>query len=196
MKILCLDFESVLAPEIWPRLADEIGDDGLRRTTRDVPDLAALMKRRLAILDRLETPFSRIKALVERLAPLPGAAAFLDWARARYQIAIISDSFYPFALPLLARLGYPLFIGHELQIENDRVTGWRIGREKPQAVRAFQEMGFAAVAVGDSFNDIGMLRQADDAVLFAPSAAVKAAHPEFAVAADYQELSAALQKSA
>jgi phosphoserine/homoserine phosphotransferase len=195
VKILCLDFESVLAPEIWPKIADLAAADALRQTTRDVPDLNALMQKRIAALRESGVSFSQIAALIQSLEPLPGAADFLHWARQRFQVAIVSDSFYQFVSPLLAQLSWPMFIGHDLEIDdNDAVAGWRRRHSKPAAVNGFQQMGFAVAAVGDSFNDIGMLRAADYAVLFAPSPTVKSAHPEFTAAADYAGLCGALDE--
>ena len=41
--------------------------------------------------------------------PLPGAIDFLGWAKERFQLAIISDTFYEFAMPLIAKLGTQCF---------------------------------------------------------------------------------------
>ena len=39
------------------------------------------------------------------MGPMPGAREFLDWLRARYQVVILSDTFYEFAAPLMRQLG-------------------------------------------------------------------------------------------
>jgi len=38
MKLLCLDLEGVLIPEIWLGVADRTGIEALRLTTRDIAD--------------------------------------------------------------------------------------------------------------------------------------------------------------
>ena len=44
LRIVCLDLEGVLVPEIWVALAERTGVDALRATTRDMPDYDALMR--------------------------------------------------------------------------------------------------------------------------------------------------------
>ena len=50
MKIVCLDLEGVLVPEIWIGVAERTGIEELRLTTRDISDYDVLMKRRIEIL--------------------------------------------------------------------------------------------------------------------------------------------------
>ena len=50
MKIVCLDLEGVLVPEIWINFAERTGISELRRTTRDEPDYDKLMKFRIDLL--------------------------------------------------------------------------------------------------------------------------------------------------
>ena len=44
MRIVCLDLEGVLVPEIWINVAERTGIAALRRTTRDEPDYDKLMR--------------------------------------------------------------------------------------------------------------------------------------------------------
>ena len=44
MRIVCLDLEGVLVPEIWIEFAERTGIPELRRTTRDEPNYDTLMK--------------------------------------------------------------------------------------------------------------------------------------------------------
>ena len=49
-KLACLDLEGVLIPEVWVNLAERVGFDSLKRTTRDEPDYNKLMRYRLDIM--------------------------------------------------------------------------------------------------------------------------------------------------
>ncbi|MED5289701.1 MAG: bifunctional phosphoserine phosphatase/homoserine phosphotransferase ThrH, partial [SAR324 cluster bacterium] len=44
MILTCLDLEGVLIPEIWINLAEKIGIEELKLTTRDIPDYDDLMQ--------------------------------------------------------------------------------------------------------------------------------------------------------
>ncbi len=191
MRIACLDLEGVLAPEIWIALAERTGIDALRATTRDEPDYDALMTRRLSILDAHGIGLADLRSVVSDLAPLPGAAAFLDRLRERAQIAVLSDTFYEFTGPLMARLGSPMLLCHSLRVgEDGRIAGYALRQDDPKrrAVAAFQSLNGRIAAVGDSWNDVAMLQQADAGILFRPSDAVVRSHPEFPVCHDYAAL--------
>ena len=99
MDILCLDLEGVLVPEVWLAVAESTGIEGLKKTTRDIPVYDDLMQYRLEILAEHDVPLSLIQAEIAKLAPLPGARDFLDWARLRFQVAIISDTLSVAAMP-------------------------------------------------------------------------------------------------
>ena len=194
MKVLCLDLEGVLVPEIWHAVAHATGIEALRKTTRDVPVYADLMRLRLDAIAAHDLSMRDILAAVRPLEPLPGAGAFLGWARARFQVAILSDTFYEFAGPLMAKLGHPLLLCHRLVVENDRIVDYRLRQEEPKvaAVRAFQSLGYEVVAAGDSYNDIGMLRAADRACFFRAPDRIAEAHPDIPRFETYDELRKAL----
>jgi len=197
--IACLDLEGVLIPEIWLGLADRTGIAELRATTRDVPDYDELMRYRLDILARHGLGFADIRATVAGMAPLPGAAAFLDRLRERFQVVILSDTFYEFAMPLMPALGRPTLFCHHLVVdERGAITGYRLRQADPkrQAVAAFRRLNFRTIAAGDSYNDLGMLQEADAGVLFRPPANVVAEHPDFPVCRDYDALWAAFADAA
>ena len=198
MNILCLDLEGVLVPEIWHAIAQATGIDGLRKTTRDVPSYPDLMRLRLDALEGHDIRMSDIREVVQGMAPLPGAEQFLRWARRRFQVAILSDTFYQFAMPLMAQLDFPLLLCHTLEVADDRVSGYRLRQEnsKAAAVQAFQSLGVKVWAAGDSYNDIAMLRAADRGWLFDAPAAVAAAHPDLEAVADYAGLEAVLGRLA
>ncbi len=190
MNILCLDLEGVLTPEIWQAVADQCDAPELRKTTRDLADYDELMRFRLDALRRHGLGFSRIQEVIAGLEPLPGAAAFLDRVRRHCQPAIVSDTFYEFASPLMAKLGWPLLLCHHLQVENDAITGYRLRQAdaKRQVVAAFKSLDFNVIAAGDSWNDLSMLAAADHGILFQAPETVRAAHPGYPAVSDHAQL--------
>ncbi len=191
MHVACLDLEGVLVPEIWIGFAEQTGIEELRLTTRDVPDYDALMRRRLAILAERRLGLPDIQGVIARMGPLEGAPAFLAWLRERCQVAILSDTFYEFAAPLVQQLGHPLLLCNRLVVAADgRILDYRIRQKDPkrQAVRAFHELRYRVVAAGDSYNDTAMLAEADAGILFCPPDAVAREFPQFPVARDYDAL--------
>ncbi|QIK73311.1 bifunctional phosphoserine phosphatase/homoserine phosphotransferase ThrH [Propioniciclava coleopterorum] len=197
MLLACLDLEGVLVPEIWIGVAERTGLDELRLTTRDIADYDELMTHRLAVLDAHGITLSQIQDVIAGLTPLPGAAAFLDWLRERFQVVILSDTFYQFAMPLMAQLGHPTLLCHDLEITDDRITGYRLRQsdQKTKAVAAFQSLNLSVVAAGDSYNDTGMLAQAQAGILFNPPANVIEEFPQFPVTRDYDEMRAAFEEA-
>mgnify|MGYP001023489570 CR=1 FL=1 len=193
MKVACLDFEGVLVPEIWISLAERTGIDDLRLTTRDIPDYDELMTYRLNIMAKHGLGFNELNEAASGLDPLPGAADFLQWLSSEFQVAILSDTFYELAQPLLAKLGFPMMLCHRLEVADDgRISGYQLRQKDPkrQAVKAFQSLSYQVVATGDSYNDISMLEQADQAMLFCPSEKVVRDYPHFPIAKNYTELRA------
>lgn len=190
MNLACLDLEGVLVPEIWIRVAETTGVEGLRLTTRDISDYDELMRHRLRLLDAHGIGLSHIQEVIAAMGPMPGAAEFLDWLRARFQVVVLSDTFYEFAMPLMAQLGYPTLLCHRLQVTDDRVVGYTLRQpdSKRAAVRAFHHLNYRVVATGDSYNDVAMLAEADAGILFRPPANVVAEFPRFPVVTDYEGL--------
>ncbi len=195
-KIACLDLEGVLVPEIWINVAERTGIDALRATTRDIPDYSELMRQRLAVCDRHGLKIGDIQEVIDGLGPLDGAAEFLDWLRERFQVVILSDTFYEFALPLMRQLGFPTLFCHRLEIAGDgRIAGFklRMADQKRAAVKALKGLNFKVVAAGDSYNDTSMLAEADAGVLFCPPQNVVDEFPQFPVTRDYAALGEALE---
>jgi len=191
MEVICFDLEGVLVPEIWINVAEHTGIEDLRLTTRDVPDYDQLMNHRLKILDEHGLGIADIQRVIAGLRPLDGAKEFLDWVRTQFQVAILSDTFYDFAQPLMAQLGYPLIFCHNLDIDdNGRIIGYniRMSDQKTAAVRAFQKLNFTVFAAGDSYNDTGMLLAADQGFLFNPPSKVIEEFPQLPVVTSYDQL--------
>ena len=191
MRVVCLDLEGVLIPEIWVALADRAGIDALRLTTRDIADYDELMARRLAVLGENGLGLADLRAAAADLEPLDGAAEFFARLRERAQVAIVSDTFYELADPVMARLGRPMLACHSLRVAADgRIAGYARRQRDPKrrAAEAFKSLGARVAAAGDSYNDIPMLEAADSGFLFRPPGAVARAHPRFPVCRDYAEL--------
>ncbi len=194
MQIACLDLEGVLVPEIWIEFSRRTGIADLARTTRDEPDYDKLMRGRLAILEANHLGLPDIQDVITGMGPLPGAREFLDWLRHRFQVLILSDTFYEFAAPLMRQLGHPTLLCHQLDVEpSGKVRGFRIRlpNHKQEAVHALRGLNFKVIAAGDSYNDTAMLGAADEGILFHPPQNVIRDFPQFPVAFTYEELKTA-----
>ncbi|MFP4376263.1 MAG: bifunctional phosphoserine phosphatase/homoserine phosphotransferase ThrH [Spirochaetales bacterium] len=192
MRVVCLDLEGVLIPEMWIELAEQTGIEELRLTTRDIADYDELMKHRIAILERNSITIRDINGVTDRVTPLDGAESFLRDLRSEYQVAILSDTFVQFAGPVMKRLGYPFLLCNSLEIDDrGMITGYALRQHdgKRRAVEAFRSLNVSVAAVGDSFNDISMLRAADVGVLFRPSETVRSAHEDLDTADSHPDLS-------
>jgi len=194
LHIACLDLEGVLVPEIWIEFAERTRIPSLRATTRDVPDYDVLMRQRLRILAEHKLGLPDIQAVIAEMRPLPGAGEFLDWLRERFQVVILSDTYYEFAAPLMRQLGYPTLMCHKLGVDAEgKVVDYHLRQkdQKRQAVKAFHGLNFKVIAAGDSYNDTAMLSEADAGILFCPPDNVVREFPQFPVTRDYDELRAA-----
>ncbi len=191
MEIVCLDLEGVLIPEIWIGVAERTGIDALKATTRDIADYDELMGQRLRILDENGIGIDEFKAVIDEISPLEGAKEFLDWARSSYQVVILSDTFYEFAQPLMPKLGWPTLFCHHIETDSSgRISGYhlRMGEHKRKAVAAFQNLNFKVIAAGDSFNDTGMLGEADQGIFVNAPENVTQSFPQFSVVHGLGEL--------
>ena len=198
MEIACLDLEGVLIPEIWIKFAERTGIDDLRATTRDIPDYDMLMGQRLRILDEHNLRIADIQQVIDEMGPLKGASDFLNWLRARFQVVILSDTFYEFAAPLMRQLGWPTLLCHRLAIDEEgRIAGYRLRQADPKrkAVQAFHGLGYRVIAAGDSYNDTTMLTEADAGILFRPPQNVIDDFPQFPVTQSYAELQEAFRRA-
>ena len=199
MQVLCLDMEGVLVPEIWIEFSKRTGIAEFSRTTRDESDYDKLMRYRLDLLDRHGLKLPDIQQVIDGMGPLTGAREFLDEMRTRYQVIILSDTFYEFADPLMRQLGRPTLFCHRLKVdEAGRVRDYQLRQpdQKRAAVNALKSLNYRVMAAGDSYNDTGMLMAADAGFFIHAPAAIAAQFPQFPVTHSYAELKAAVDLSA
>jgi phosphoserine/homoserine phosphotransferase len=191
MHIVCSDLEGVFVPEIWINVAERTGIEELRLTTRDISDYNVLMQKRLGLLAEHNLKIKDITDVIGTMDPLDGALDFLNWLRERTQVIIVSDTFVQFAGPLMAKLGWPTLFCHTLSIEPDgHVAGYRLRQDdsKRQTILAMRSLNFKTIGLGDSYNDITMLKEADQGLLFRPPPNVIEDYPELPVTQAYDEL--------
>ena len=190
MMLACLDLEGVLLPEIWIKFAEKTGIEELKLTTRDIPDYDELMQGRLSILKQKNLKIKDIQDVIATLSPLDGAVDFLNWLKSEFQVIILSDTFYQFAGPLMKQLAYPTLFCHNLIINDEgEIIDYKLRQQdqKTKAVKALQSLNLKVISAGDSYNDTGMLQQADGGILFCPPQRVIDEFPQFPVARNYEE---------
>jgi len=198
VELACLDLEGVLIPEIWINFAARTGIAALRATTRDIPDYDVLMKQRLGILEENGLGLADIQDVIGGMRPLEGAGDFLDWLRARFQVIILSDTFYEFAAPLMAQLGNPTLFCHKLETNpQGSIVDYHLRQADPKrkAIQALHSLNFRIIASGDSYNDTSMLAEADAGILFRPPQNVIDEFPRYPVTTGYDELAAAFRNA-
>jgi phosphoserine/homoserine phosphotransferase len=191
MYIVCSDLEGIFTPEIWINVAEITGIEELRLTTRDISDYDVLMKKRLAILDEHNLKLDDIQAVIAQMEPVEGALAFLNWLRTIVPLIIVSDTYIEFAGPLMEKLGQPTLFCNTLCVNGDgSISGYNLRQQdgKKKVAQALKTLNYEVIAVGDSYNDITMLKAADHAILYRPPDNVKAEYNEFPTAYDYAEL--------
>jgi phosphoserine/homoserine phosphotransferase len=191
VEIACLDLEGVLIPEIWIAFAEKTGIEALKATTRDIPDYDVLMKQRLRILDQHGLGLNEIQEVISTLEPLPGAREFTDWLRERFQVIILSDTFYEFSQPLMRQLGFPTLLCHKLDVDaSGKVQDYCLRQANPkrQAVVALKSIYYRVIAAGDSYNDTTMLAEADAGILFHAPDNVIREFPQFPAVHSYEDL--------
>ena len=197
MYIVCADMEGIFTPEIWINVAEITGIKELGLTTRDIPDYDVLMKGRLAILKQHGLTLQDIQAVIAKMKPLDGAKNFLNWLRSRLQVIIVSDTYVEFAGPLLEKLGQPTLFCNTLSVDTDgTICGYNLRQKdgKQKVATALANLNYKVIAIGDSYNDITMLKTAESGILYCPPDNIKEEYSEFAVTRTYAELKQAIKK--
>jgi phosphoserine/homoserine phosphotransferase len=191
MYIICSDLEGVFVPEIWVNVSQQTGIEELKLTTRDISDYNVLMKRRLEILQQNGLTLKDVQKVILQLKPLPGALKFLDWARSVVQVIIVSDTFIEFADPLLIQLGRPTLLCHHLTTDRAGIiTNYNLRQKdaKKKVTESLQSLNYKVIGIGDSYNDISMLRKAEVGILFNPPQNVIDEHGDLMIVRSYDEM--------
>ena len=195
MKLVCLDLEGVLLPEFWQEFSKATTIPALMKTTRDEPDYDKLMQMRLKILEENNFGIKEINDVVEKMEPLKGAPEFILWLKQRAQVVILTGTYYDYIMPLMQKLGYPCMFANTLKIDdNGKVVGYNLREAdgKIEMIKRFHEAGMETIAIGDSFNDLSMLKGARKGIIFRGCQALKDQEKELACAENYEELKAIL----
>jgi phosphoserine/homoserine phosphotransferase len=198
VQVVCLDLEGVLVPEIWIEFSKRTGITELARTTRDEPNYDTLMRFRIELLARHGLKLADIQRVIDGMGPMPGAREFLDALRTRFQVVILSDTFYEFADPLMRQLGRPTILCHRLQTDDQGFVVkhlLRMPNPKQAAVEAFKALNFSVIAAGDSYNDTAMLGAADAGFFIHPPESIAAQFPQFPVTRSYEALMARIDEA-
>tara|TARA_B100001029_G_scaffold120601_1_gene100137 strand:- start:1226 stop:1843 length:618 start_codon:yes stop_codon:yes gene_type:complete len=191
MEIACLDLEGVLVPEIWIDFAEKTGINELRATTRDIPDYDVLMKQRLRLLRDNNLGLADIQSVISTMSPIDGAIDFVSWLKERFQLVILSDTFYEFSEPLMRQLRFPTLFCHRLIVDsNGNITDYKIRQKDPkrQCVKAFHSLNYRVIASGDSYNDTTMLSEAEAGIFFRAPKNVIEEFPQYPSVTSYDEL--------
>ncbi|MDQ3001605.1 MAG: bifunctional phosphoserine phosphatase/homoserine phosphotransferase ThrH [Fibrobacterota bacterium] len=191
MKVVCLDMEGVLTPEIWQHVARRTKIDELNLTTRDVKDYRELMDRRLDICEKHGVTLENIQTYISELEVFEGARDLIDWIRERYQLIILSDTFAEFADHFMKMLGRPSLFCHNIAYNPATKRLEYILRQdnaKAMAVRAMRSLNLRTLAAGDSYNDIHMLKEADAATFFRAPANIREEFPQYGNLHEFKDL--------
>ena len=190
MEIVCFDMEGTLTPEIWEQVALNTGIEDFNKTTRDIPSYSDLMNYRLKVMNDHGLKLSDIQKASAQLDLLPGAEDFLLAIRENFQVVILSDTFHEIAKPLMKKMGFPLLLCHNLEVEDDRVISYKLRHDqaKKQATKGFQSMGYRCLAAGDSYNDIQMFDVAEKGFFINAPEKISSAYPEIESFNNYVDL--------
>lgn len=196
MYIICSDLEGIWVPEVWINVARKTGIEELKLTTRDIADYNKLMNYRLEILDKHQLTLQDIREVIETIDPLEGALEMMEWIKEKTQLIVVSDTFREFADPLMRKLNRPTLFCHSLEVNgNNQITGYKLRQPDPKrkVVQALQSLQYQVVAFGDSYNDVTMLEEAEQGILYNPPENVTADYPQYPVAHNYEQLKKQLQ---
>ena len=197
MEIVCFDMEGTLTPEIWEQIASNTGIEEFNKTTRDIPDYSDLMDFRLKVMKENNLKLSDIQKASGELELLDGAAEFLVRIRENFQVVILSDTFHEIAKPLMRKMGFPLLLCHNLEVNNDEVISYKLRHKqaKKQAILSFQSIGYRCIAAGDSFNDIQMFEVAESGFFINAPDKISSQYPDIPSFHNYDDLENAIKNS-
>jgi phosphoserine / homoserine phosphotransferase len=196
LHAVCSDLEGVWVPEVWINVAEKTGIPELRLTTRDMKNYDELMHYRLKILFEKNLTLLDIQRVIATIKPLHGALEMINWLKRVTRFIVVSDTFVEFADPLMEQLDRPTLFCHSLEVNGQGIiSGYHLRQKdaKRETVKALKSLNYEVIAFGDSYNDINMLKEADQGVLFRPPQNVIDDYPEFPVINEYSELKCYLE---
>jgi phosphoserine/homoserine phosphotransferase len=191
MHSVCSDLEGIWVPEVWINVARTTGIDELKLTTRDIKNYDELMKHRLKVLKKNGLKLKDIQNVIGKIEPLDGALEMINWLKKKTRFVIVSDTFVEFADPLMNKLGRPLLFCNSLEVDsNNNIIGYKLRQkdQKRKVIQALKSLNYEVIAIGDSYNDISMLKEADKPILARPPQNVIDDYPEFPVVYEYEKL--------
>jgi phosphoserine/homoserine phosphotransferase len=197
LHAVCSDLEGVWVPEVWINVAEKTGIPELRLTTRDIKDYDELMHHRLKILKAHQLTLLDIQRVIATIRPMHGALDMINWLKRITRFIVVSDTFVEFAEPLMDQLDWPTLFCHSLEVDNHGIiTGYNLRQRnaKRETTAALKRLNYEVIAFGDSYNDINMLEEADQGVLFRPPQNVINDYPQFPVIHEYGELKSFLEE--
>ena len=198
MKLVCLDMENVLWPEVWPAVAEVVGVPELAKTTRDFKDTNELYAMRSKYMKANNITLTRVLEVIEGMEPMDGAVEFLNELKTFAQFVVLSDTFTQFTPPMRKKLGWPTIICNELEVDgDDMIVGWkmRCDQTKLSTVKAFQSVGIETICSGDSYNDLGMIQASKHGFLYNTTIEIKRDYPDIPTCETYAELLDCLRKA-
>lgn len=191
MNFIGIDLEGVLIPEIWVSLSERTGIKDLQLTTKDIGNYKELMKIRIDLLKKNNIKSNLLFDIASKINPYEGALEFLSVIRKKYQVIILSDTFFNLSAPVFKKLNYPTVFCHELIIDqNNMISDMKVCIEehKRLTLKYMNALNFNTIAIGDSLNDLGMLSEAKTGILFRASDAIKKKHSDYLSYNDYNKL--------
>lgn len=191
LRMAAFDLESVLTPEIWKAVAAHSRVEEFGLTTRDSGNYGELMRHRMRLCREHGYTLAKLREVVADMSPFSGAADLIGWLQQRMRVVILSDTFYELAQPLLGRLRGALALCHHLRIDAEGyICGYRLWSldAKREAVKSFRRIGYEVRAVGDSYNDLNMLKEADRGCFFSAREELARKYPQFPKLQEYEEL--------
>ena len=197
MNFIGIDLEGVLVPEIWMSLAEKTGISELNLTTKDISDYKELMKKRIEVLTNQNIKADILFDVAKKIEPFEGAKNFLNNLREKYQVVILSDTFFNLSRPIFKKLDNPTVFCHRLIVnDNNMISGFKlcIENHKKLTLKYMNKLNFKTIAIGDSLNDIGMLKEAGTGIFFRSIPSITEKHMNHFSCDDYKTLEKKIEK--
>ena len=168
MLFIGIDLEGVLVPEIWLSLAKKTQIKELELTTRDIPNYQDLMNHRIKVLNKKKIKANLLFEIAKTIKPFKGALNFLSTIRKEHQVVILSDTFFNLSQPIFKKLKFPTVICHHLLVKRGMISGMErcATDHKRKTIKYMKKLSNKTIAIGDSYNDLNMLKEARFGVLF------------------------------